>query len=192
VTTRDQAGHGGRMNKASAFGFAVVAGAGLLALLVAGGCSSEKKVEPGANAAGPGAGGVGEEGLGGKGSLEQFQKGTLGSGSGGPLSDIHFDYDAFTIQAQDGEILKTNAAWLKAHPGTRVQVEGHCDDRGSEEYNIALGARRAQAAKEYLTTLGVGGDRISTISYGKELPLCHEENDDCWARNRRDHFVVSQ
>ena len=73
-----------------------------------------------------------------------------------------------------------------------MQVEGHCDDRGSEEYNIALGARRAQAAKEYLTTLGVGGDRISTISYGQELLLCHEENDACWAQNRRDHFVVSQ
>lgn len=190
MTTRDQAGHGGRMNKASAFGFAAAAAAGLLALLVAGGCSSQKKVEPVANATG--ASGVGEEGLGAKGSMEQFQKGSLGSGSGGPLSDIHFDYDAFTIQPQDGEILKTNAAWLSAHPGTKVQVEGHCDDRGSEEYNIALGARRAQAAKEYLTTLGVGGDRISTISYGKELPLCRGENDACWAQNRRDHFVVSQ
>ena len=73
-----------------------------------------------------------------------------------------------------------------------VQVEGHCDNRGSEEYNIALGAKRAQSAKDYLVTLGIAANRISTISYGKELPLCTEQTDDCWARNRRDHFVVSQ
>jgi peptidoglycan-associated lipoprotein len=170
----------------------LVAVAGLFALLMASGCSSEKKVEPAGNGSGTGASGVGEEGLGGKGSLEQFQKGTLGGGRGGPLTDIHFDYDAFTITPQDGEIMKTNAAWLKSHLGTRVQVEGHCDDRGSEEYNIALGARRAQTGKDYLATLGVASDRISTISYGKELPLCHEENENCWAQNRRDHFVVSQ
>jgi peptidoglycan-associated lipoprotein len=186
---RDRAGRGGRIDRASAFGPSMVALAGLFALLMASGCSSQKKVEGVGN--GTGAGGVGEEGLGGKGSLEQFQKGTLGSG-GGPLTDIHFDYDAYTILPQDGEIMKTNAAWLNSHAGTRVQVEGHCDDRGSEEYNIALGARRAQAGKDYLATLGVARDRISTISYGKELPLCHEPNDDCWARNRRDHFVVSQ
>jgi len=188
---QDRAGRGGRIKGGGELGPSLAALAGLLAVLIAGGCSSEKKVEPAGNGSATGAAGVGEEGLGGKGSLEQFQKGTLGRG-GGPLTDIHFDYDAFTIRPQDGEILKTNAAWLNSHPQTRVQVEGHCDNRGSEEYNIALGARRAQAGKDYLATLGVAGDRISTISYGKELPLCHEENDDCWAQNRRDHFVVSQ
>ena len=76
--------------------------------------------------------------------------------------------------------------------GTRIQIEGHCDDRGSEEYNIALGAKRAQAAKDYLETLGVTADRMSTISYGKELPVCTEDTDECWAQNRRDHFVVQQ
>jgi peptidoglycan-associated lipoprotein len=74
----------------------------------------------------------------------------------------------------------------------RVQIEGHCDERGSEEYNIALGAKRAQAAKEYLQTLGIAGDRMSTISYGKELPLCTEHTEDCWTENRRDHFAVTE
>jgi peptidoglycan-associated lipoprotein len=111
-------------------------------------------------------------------------------GAGGPLTDIHFDYDDFTIRPQDGEILRTNAKWLSDHGNARVQVEGHTDERGSEEYNLALGAKRAQAAKDYLTTLGVSSDRISTISYGKELPLCTDHTEDCWAQNRRDHFVV--
>lgn len=160
--------------------------------LVLGGCSSKQS---GAGAAGAGGGSqLGENGLGAGGgsSLAQAQAGTLGSGAQGPLSDIHFDYNDSTIRGQDGEILKSNAQWLQSHPGSRVQIEGHCDDRGSEEYNIALGARRAQAAKDYLSTLGVTADRMSTISYGKELPLCTEETDDCWAQNRRDHFAVSQ
>jgi peptidoglycan-associated lipoprotein len=152
------------------------------------GCSS-KKAKP----VGPeGAGGsnIGENGQGGS-SLEALKKGTLG-GEGGPLSDIHFAYNAYTIEPQDGSILKSNASWLQSNPQSRVQVEGHCDERGSEEYNIALGAKRAQAAKDYLVTLGIPSSRISTISYGKELPLCTEHTESCWAQNRRDHFVVSQ
>ncbi len=180
-------GHGGSVSKVKAL---IVVVAVMLAVT---GCSSKKKPAPGM---GPGTPGFGEEGLGGKGgpggsSLEQFQKGTLGAG-GGPLSDIHFDYDDFTIRPQDSEILRSNAHWLQSNAGTRVQVEGHCDERGSEEYNIALGAKRAQAAKEYLSTLGISSDRISTISYGKELPICNEHDDSCWAQNRRDHFVVAQ
>ncbi len=162
----------------------------LCAMLGLVGCSS-KQPATGAEAAGGGTSGLGEEGL-GKGSLEQFKTGTLGPGSGGPLTDIHFDYDEFTVRPQDGEILRANAKWLGAHSANRVQVEGHCDERGSEEYNIALGAKRAQAAKEYLITLGVIGDRISTISYGKELALCTEHEESCWAQNRRAHFVVSK
>jgi len=160
------------------------------------GCSSQNKTGAGAGAGGQGAeGGIGQEGVGGAGgsSLAGLQSGTLGQGGqGGPLTDIHFDYNDFTIREQDGQILKVNADWLSKHQGSRVQIEGHCDDRGSEEYNIALGAKRAQAAKDYLQTLGIPSDRMSTISYGKELPLCTEENEDCWAQNRRDHFVVSQ
>jgi len=162
----------------------------LVALMISG-CSSKK------NASGSGNGtmnpvpGMGNENVGGTGSLSQYQKGELGA-NGGPLSDIHFDYNDYSIRPQDSDILRSNADWLTKHPDTRVQVEGHCDDRGSEEYNIALGAKRAQAAKDYLSTLGVSGERVSTISYGKELPVCTEETDDCWAQNRRDHFAVSQ
>ena len=117
-------------------------------------------------------------------------EGTIG-GEGGPLSDIHFGYNDYTVQPQDSSILRSNASWLQAHPNAHVQVEGNCDERGSEEYNIALGAKRAQSAKDYLTTLGISPGRISTISYGKELQLCQEHEESCWQRNRRDHFVVS-
>lgn len=167
--------------------------AGAIVLVAVGlamtGCSSKKATPlPGAN---QGAAGMGETGT-GSGSLQQLQNGTLGSGQGGPLADIHFGYNDYTIQPQDGEVLKSNARWLESNPNSRVQVEGHCDERGSEDYNIALGAKRAQAAKEYLTTLGVSASRISTISYGKELPICTENDESCWAQNRRDHFAVSQ
>ncbi len=186
-----QPGRGGSVNSIGALARigAVVTLCAMLGLV---GCSS-KQPTTGAEGAGGAGGpaGLGEEGL-GKSSLEQLQKGTLGSGAGGPLTDIHFDYDEFTVRPQDGEILRANAAWLGAHPANRVQVEGHCDERGSEEYNIALGAKRAQAAKEYLSTLGVSVERISTISYGKELALCTEHDESCWAQNRRAHFVVSK
>jgi peptidoglycan-associated lipoprotein len=186
--TRVQRGHGGWVNSSG-----VIAGSAAIAVFCVtfalAGCSSKKGNQPGA---GEGASGLGEQGVGGEGSLKQFQQGTLGSGAQGPLSDIHFGYNEYTIQPQDGSVLRSNAGWLSAHATSRVQVEGHCDERGSEEYNIALGAKRAQAAKDYLVTLGVSGDRISTISYGKELPLCTEHEESCWSQNRRDHFAVSQ
>ncbi len=127
------------------------------------------------------------------GTLGENVKGPLGGDDEdkGPLHNIHFGYNDYTVQPQDSSILKANASWLQAHPDTKVQVEGNCDERGSEEYNIALGAKRAQSAKDYLTTLGIAPSRITTISYGKELPVCHESDETCWARNRRDHFVVS-
>lgn len=176
----------GRNMRTAALVFAIIAFVGT-------GCSSKK------NTAGSGGelNGVPGNGLNGSNmnsssSLSQYaQKGEVG-GNGGPLTDIHFGYNDYAIQPQDNAVLRANADWLTQNPSTHVQVEGHCDDRGSEEYNIALGAKRAQAAKDYLTTLGISGDRISTISYGKELPLCTDETDDCWAQNRRDHFAVSQ
>jgi peptidoglycan-associated lipoprotein len=168
-----------------------VAIAFIVVALALAGCSSKKNNGAGAGGAGGPGGGVGQEGLGGS-SLQQLQKGTLGSEGQGPLSDIHFDYNDFTVRPQDSEILKSNADWLQKNANTRVQIEGHCDDRGSEEYNIALGAKRAQAAKDYLETLGIAANRMSTISYGKELPLCTEQTEDCWQQNRRDHFVVAQ
>lgn len=156
--------------------------------LASSGCSSKKKQPlPGEGGANLGAGqntGINE------GSLGQYEKG-LTPGTGGPLHDIHFGYNDYTVQPQDSSVLKDNAQWLQRNPATSVQIEGHCDERGSEEYNIALGAKRAQAAKDYLTTLGISGSRMTTISYGKELPLCTEHDEGCWAQNRRDHFVVS-
>lgn len=182
-----QHGRGGWVNRG-------VRAAGLGGLVIVGflfvaGCSSKAKGltnEPVAH--------TGSEGnvSGSDSSLSQFQKGNLGGGTGGPLTDIHFGYNTYNIEPQDGSILKQNASWLQAHPQSHVQVEGHCDERGSEEYNIALGAKRAQSAKDYLETLGIEGSRISTISYGKELPLCTEHDEACWAQNRRDHFVVQQ
>ena len=164
----------------------------MLALAVGGaGCSSKSKPVEGLGAGGGSP--LGEQGMGGnKTSLEQFQQGTLGASTGGPLSDIHFDYDDYTVRPQDGEVLRANASWLREHAANRVQVEGHCDERGSEEYNIALGAKRAQAAKDYLVTLGITPGRVSTISYGKELQLCTESTESCWAQNRRAHFVTLQ
>ncbi len=124
-------------------------------------------------------------------SLEDHQKGTLGKGAeAGPLRDVNFDFDRYELRPEAREILKGHAAWLKANPQARVEVEGHCDDRGTNEYNLALGAKRAESAKRYLIDLGIPANRLTTISYGEELPLCKEHTEDCWARNRRAHFVV--
>jgi peptidoglycan-associated lipoprotein len=186
-------GHGGSVVELSKIAQRIVLAASILTFALAG-CSSKKPSGVGEGGLGSNPGGLGQEGVGGTGgsSLSQFQKGQLGSGEHGPLNDIHFDYNDYTVREQDSEILHSNADWLGKNPARHVQIEGHCDDRGSEEYNIALGAKRAQAAKEYLQTLGVTGDRMSTISYGKELPLCTEHTEDCWAQNRRDHFAVTE
>ncbi len=106
------------------------------------------------------------------------------------LKDIHFDFDRYEVRREDEEILKEDAAWLKKNPRMKVQVEGHCDERGTVEYNLALGERRASYAKQYLVSLGIASDRISTISYGKERPLDTGHNEEAWAKNRRVHFVV--
>jgi peptidoglycan-associated lipoprotein len=180
-----QRGRGGWVSKGRAAG---VGGLVIVALFLVAGCSSKAKGLPGDN----GLAKTGTESNTGESSLTKMQKGTLGAGENGPLTDIHFGYNTYNIEPQDGSVLKANATWLQGNPQSRVQVEGHCDERGSEEYNIALGAKRAQAAKDYLVTLGIDGSRISTISYGKELPLCTEHDESCWAQNRRDHFVVQQ
>ena len=159
-------------------------------MMLAMGCSSKKTASVGDT--NPNPNGMGENGSGPSttNTLEDWEKGTVGRG--GPLTDIHFGYNDSTIQEQDGSVLRSNASWLQAHPQTKVQVEGYCDERGSEEYNIALGAKRAQAGKDYLATLGISDSRMSTISYGKELPLCTDHDESCWSQNRRDHFSVSK
>jgi peptidoglycan-associated lipoprotein len=98
---------------------------------------------------------------------------------------VHFAYDKSDIQEEDRGTLQRQATWLQRYPQVRVTVEGHCDERGTREYNLALGARRANAVKEYLVSLGVSSARVDTISYGKERPICTESNEDCWAQNRR-------
>jgi peptidoglycan-associated lipoprotein len=183
-----QRGPDGWVNSRTTFATAMAI-ASVVVMLAMTGCSSKKPVPIGPETnSNPNA--LNENSSAGSQTKEDWEKGTVGRG--GPLSDIHFGYNDYTIQEQDGSVLKSNASWLQAHPQTRVQVEGFCDDRGSEEYNMALGAKRAQSAKDYLVTLGIGGDRISTISYGKELPLCDEHEESCWAQNRRDHFGVNQ
>jgi len=106
------------------------------------------------------------------------------------LKDIYFEFDKYDIRPKDEGVLKENAAWLKKNPNTRVQIEGHCDERGTVEYNLALGERRANYTKRYLVSLGIAPDRISTISYGKERPLDTGHSEEAWAKNRRVHFVV--
>jgi peptidoglycan-associated lipoprotein len=102
--------------------------------------------------------------------------------------EIHFDFDKYVLTPQAMMILDDKAAYLREHSGVRVLVEGHCDDRGSNEYNLALGDRRANSAKNYLVKSGVAASRITTISYGEEQPLCMQQNESCWYRNRRGHF----
>lgn len=104
---------------------------------------------------------------------------------------VLFDYNTSDLDEGDRAILQKQAAWLAKYPQVTLQVEGHADERGTREYNIALGARRAQAVKEFLVSLGVNSSRVDTISYGKERPVCVESNEGCWAQNRRGVSVIT-
>ena len=104
---------------------------------------------------------------------------------------VHFGYNEYNIEDSDKAVLGRQAAWLAKYPSVRLSVEGHCDERGTREYNLALGARRANAVKEYLVSQGVSTARVETISYGKERPICTESNEACWAQNRRGVSVVA-
>lgn len=121
-------------------------------------------------------------------SLDALRRGE--SPSSGPLKAIYFDFDSYGLRPEARETLKANATWLKANPAARVEVEGHCDERGTNEYNLALGAKRANAARDYLVTLGVTADRIKTVSYGEEIPVCKESSEGCWQQNRHARFAV--
>jgi len=124
-------------------------------------------------------------------SLEAFQRGeSTATPASSPLKEVYFDFERYDVRSDARETLKANGEWLKANPSAVVEIEGHCDERGTNEYNMALGAKRAQAAMDYLTTLGVAASRLSTISYGEELPVCEEHAEKCWAKNRRDRFVI--
>ena len=109
----------------------------------------------------------------------------------GYLKDAFFDYDKSDIRDDARTVLAADADWLKKYPSIQVLIEGHCDERGTSEYNLALGDRRANACKEYVSSLGVDGSRIKTVSYGKERPFCTASTEDCWQQNRRGHFVIT-
>jgi len=106
------------------------------------------------------------------------------------LQPIYFDFDRAFVRDDAKAIMKANADWLKANSGVKVRIEGNCDERGTKEYNQALGQRRAASAKKYLTDLGISAKRISLISYGKEKPVCTESNEECWQKNRKDDLVA--
>jgi peptidoglycan-associated lipoprotein len=108
------------------------------------------------------------------------------------VKDIYFDYDRFDVRAADAATLKADADFLTAHPSYKVVISGHCDERGSEDYNVALGSSRANGVRDQLVKLGITHDRIKTISYGKEKPFCTEQNEECWRQNRRAHFSLDQ
>ncbi len=107
----------------------------------------------------------------------------------GLFKDIHFDYNKYDIKPEYQEQLKRIADYLISNPSVKIIIEGHCDERGTNEYNLALGDKRANAVKDFLVSAGVSADRIETVSYGEERPLCTEHNESCWWRNRRAHFV---
>ena len=105
------------------------------------------------------------------------------------LKDVFFDFDKYDVRPGDAKILDANASWLKSNDNL-VLIEGHCDERGTNEYNLALGERRAKSAMNYLVSQGIQASRITIISYGEERPLCTDKTEDCWAKNRRAHFLV--
>ena len=129
-----------------------------------------------------------EERLAARRSLDQFEV-TGRVAAGGTFEDVQFDYDSVSLDEASRAAITRNAQILGANPALRVEIEGHCDERGTSEYNLALGARRAKAVKDALVAAGVSASRLSTVSYGEELPLCKDSNDACWARNRRGHLV---
>lgn len=115
---------------------------------------------------------------------------TSAEGKEGMFADIMFDYDKYDVKENFKSELKTVAVWMTNNSSAIVSVEGNCDERGTNEYNLALGDRRAKAVKDYLVSMGVPSSRIETISYGEEKPVCTEHSEGCWAKNRRAHLVV--
>jgi peptidoglycan-associated lipoprotein len=108
------------------------------------------------------------------------------------LDDIHFGFDQYSLNEETKAILRKNAEWLKKNPNIKVEIQGHCDERGTNNYNLGLGERRSLIAKKYLVALGLEEDRLFTISYGEEKPFCFESTKECWQSNRRDHFMISE
>jgi peptidoglycan-associated lipoprotein len=159
----------------------------------------------GAGAGGTGAGGAGSTGAGGAGAGGAGAGGAAATGTTIPslpspkefvesaaLRDVYFDFDRYDVRAGDKGTLDENAKWLKSNQSALLLIEGHADERGTNEYNLALGERRAKATRDYLVSVGVDAGRITVISYGEERPTCTEKAEGCWAKNRRAHFLVKQ
>lgn len=123
-----------------------------------------------------------------EGSLDALREGV--APATGALKDVYFGFDRADLGPEARDALQGNSDWIRRNPGVSVEIEGHADNRGTTEYNLALGARRAQAVKDYLVTLGNAPERLSTVSYGEELPVCGASSEECWSKNRRAHFVV--
>jgi len=165
--------------------------------------------------------GIGGSGMGGFSSEDQANIGngstgsfeanpfTSGSGNGGAdsgtqearlntfhatsdLKDIHFNFDQYDLDSNSKKVLQQNASYLKQNPGMKVEIQGHCDERGTNNYNIALGERRAHSTKKFLVSQGIESSRVNVISYGEEKPFCFDSNENCWFQNRRAHFMVSK
>lgn len=142
--------------------------------------------------------GGGAGGDGGAGYEDSYAAAMMGAARPSPaefseapaLADIHFDFDRYEIRSEEARALDANVEWLRANPKALLLIEGHCDERGTSEYNLALGDHRAKSALNYLVAHGIPGNRITVISYGEERPLCREQSEECWAQNRRSHFLV--
>lgn len=193
----------------------LMAGTGCAGKQVASTSGDQSEVLKGAGTAGGGVEKVTEEpvvsinssrSLGG--SSGQDARGAFGgpstSGNGSPLSsagasgasgmiglgDIFFDFDRYTIRADALPVLEGDASWLRKEQGKSLLIEGHCDERGTQAYNLVLGEKRAKSAQRYLVDLGIPVSRLLMTSYGKEMPFCKDHNEGCWSKNRRAHFVV--
>ena len=136
----------------------------------------EPKAEPGKEAAKP--------------EVKEEDKEKAAAAAAAGLQPIYFDFDRSFVRDDAKAVMKANAEWLKANPKVKIKIEGNCDERGTKEYNQALGQRRATSAKKYLTDMGIAANRISLISYGKEKPVCTDSSESCWQKNRRDDFVA--
>jgi peptidoglycan-associated lipoprotein len=149
--------------------------------------SQPQKVEsaPAAPVAQPANAGAGSQ------AAEEARVKEASARNGSGLQPIYFDFDKSFVRDDAKAVMKANAAYLKAHPKEKILIEGNCDERGTIEYNQALGQRRAVSAKKYLADLGISGKRVSLISYGKEKQVCSQSTEECWQKNRRDDFVIA-
>ena len=187
---------GGRGDAGRGFGIDGESGSGFL---------SEENVGESARSGGFSPGGSDGSALGGGRFQSDAEPFLGGSGSGGvdearrqnfkdtsSLQDIHFRFDQYDLDDQSRDKLRQNARYLQANSGAMIEIQGHCDERGTNNYNIALGERRAHSTKMYLVSQGVSARRIHVISYGEERPFCFDSNDACWLKNRRAHFRISE